>query len=85
MVYTNGGLWLFGGSNGTHTLNDMWKFDLTSKQWSKLETKDTPDVGIFIIVASKRSFYACLLEIYLYVWWYSRHNKIEKRCLYISN
>ena len=44
MVELDGGLWVFGGTNGTHTLNDMWKFDLANKQWKSVESKDTPEV-----------------------------------------
>ena len=42
MVAINGAIWMFGGTNGNSTLNDMWKFDLAGKKWECVETKDTP-------------------------------------------
>lgn len=33
MVADGGYLYIFGGTNGEHTLNDFWKFHLTSKKW----------------------------------------------------
>lgn len=33
MIAHSGNLWLFGGSNGTKTLNDMWKFNLSQNKW----------------------------------------------------
>lgn len=29
-------LWIFGGSNGSKTLNDFWKFDVKLGQWQKI-------------------------------------------------
>jgi hypothetical protein len=46
MVELDGGLWVFGGTNGTYTLSDMWKFDLVSKEWKAVENKETPEVPI---------------------------------------
>lgn len=43
MVEFDGALWIFGGTNGVKTLNDQWKFDLTTKKWIKIESKDTPE------------------------------------------
>lgn len=45
MVEHSGSLLIFGGSNGSKTLNDMWKFDLKVKRWEQVESKDTPEVG----------------------------------------
>ncbi len=44
MVELDGNLWVFGGTNGTHTLNNMWKFSLADKKWKAVESKDTPEV-----------------------------------------
>ena len=29
-------IWIFGGTNGTKTLNDLWKFNLTTKTWTEI-------------------------------------------------
>lgn len=42
MVESNRSLFIFGGSNGTKTLNDTWSFSLKDKKWTKVETKDPP-------------------------------------------
>lgn len=36
MVSEGQNLWIFGGTNGQKTLDDLWKFDLTAKKWSKV-------------------------------------------------
>jgi hypothetical protein len=36
MVGHEDALYVFGGTNGIHTLNDFWKFSLKSKTWQKL-------------------------------------------------
>ena len=38
MVADGENLYIFGGTNGNHTLNDFWKFSLTSKKWSSIKT-----------------------------------------------
>jgi N-acetylneuraminic acid mutarotase len=42
MVGYSKDLYIFGGSNGVNTLNDFWKFSLSTKQWEKIETQNTP-------------------------------------------
>lgn len=42
MVAEGQNLWIFGGTNGQKTLDDMWKFDLTAKKWTKVEQKNIP-------------------------------------------
>lgn len=44
VVCLGGWAWLFGGSNGTHTLNDLWKFDLQEGYWLQIVSKDLPAV-----------------------------------------
>jgi hypothetical protein len=39
----SGNLWLFGGAEGTGDLNDLWKYDLTLKQWTWMGGSSTPD------------------------------------------
>jgi len=39
MVEHKGSLLIFGGTNGSKTLNDMWMFDLASKTWTIIENK----------------------------------------------
>jgi hypothetical protein len=36
MVIYNSNLWIFGGTNGKNTLNDMWKYDIKGKNWLKI-------------------------------------------------
>lgn len=36
MVAEGQTLWIFGGTNGQKTLDDLWKFDLTQKSWTKV-------------------------------------------------
>ena len=50
-------LWIFGGTNGQKTLDDLWKFDLNTKKWEKIEQKNTPEVKILNNSAKKRPFY----------------------------
>lgn len=33
MVGYEGNLYIFGGSNGVNTLDDFWKFSLSTKKW----------------------------------------------------
>lgn len=49
MVVHEENIWLFGGSNGKQTLNDFWKFNLKSKQWEKIITKDCPEVSLVLM------------------------------------
>lgn len=44
MVEYNQSLLIFGGTNGVKTLNDMWSFSLQEKKWSRVDSKDTPEV-----------------------------------------
>lgn len=44
MVEYNQGLLIFGGTNGVKTMNDMWSFEMKDKKWSKVDSKDTPEV-----------------------------------------
>lgn len=43
---TNDGenIWIFGGTNGIHTLNDFWKFDPAKNCWAKVEAENQPEV-----------------------------------------
>lgn len=36
MVGEGQNLYVFGGTNGEKTLNDLWKFNLTEKKWTKI-------------------------------------------------
>lgn len=42
MVSQGQNLWIFGGTNGQKTLDDLWKFDITAKKWNIIEQKNTP-------------------------------------------
>lgn len=35
---------VFGGTNGTKTLNDLWKFDMNTKTWSEIKSDHNPEV-----------------------------------------
>jgi hypothetical protein len=39
MIIAEGNLIIFGGTNGSKTLNDMWKFDLKEKKWKVIDSK----------------------------------------------
>lgn len=56
MVTEGQALWIFGGTNGQKTLDDLWKFDLATKKWDKVEQKNTPEVSIKNNLAKKRTF-----------------------------
>ncbi|HDD45436.1 MAG TPA: hypothetical protein ENG63_11375, partial [Candidatus Desulfofervidus auxilii] len=48
-------IWLFGGWNGTNYLNDLWKFDLNTYKWIKIDAQgEIPDkrrkVGICYVL-----------------------------------
>lgn len=36
-------LWVFGGSNGEETLDDLWNYDLLLKKWLKVVVKEFPE------------------------------------------
>jgi hypothetical protein len=36
MIAEGNNLWIFGGTNGQKTLDDLWKFDLTNNKWAKV-------------------------------------------------
>lgn len=38
MVVEGDYLYVFGGTNGQNTLNDFWKFSLSSKRWELIKT-----------------------------------------------
>jgi hypothetical protein len=42
MVAEGGRLWVFGGSNGERTLDDMWQFDVGSAKWTKVKQTNAP-------------------------------------------
>lgn len=44
MISYKQNLLVFGGTNGSKTLNDMWLFDSKNKAWQQIEAKDTPEV-----------------------------------------
>ncbi|MFX0132705.1 MAG: kelch repeat-containing protein [Candidatus Hodarchaeota archaeon] len=49
---TDGNLWLFGGNgfaeSGTGDLNDLWRFNITSKEWAWMSgTKTTGENGVY--------------------------------------
>jgi hypothetical protein len=48
MVEYKGDAWIFGGTNGTHTLNDLWKFNIKSKVWWKVVPKNIIPEVIFL-------------------------------------
>ncbi len=37
MIVHGGSIWLFGGSNGKLTLNDLWKFEPKEKKWTAIK------------------------------------------------
>lgn len=37
----SGNLWLFGGSAGLKTMNDLWKYDVTTKNWTWVSGSNT--------------------------------------------
>lgn len=39
MAEHNGSLIIFGGTDGSKTLNDMWQFDIAQKTWSMIDNK----------------------------------------------
>ena len=44
MVVHDGCIWMFGGSNGKKTLNDLWKYQPKEGKWSKVENDEGPEV-----------------------------------------
>jgi hypothetical protein len=45
---TSGNLWLFGGSGTNGVLNDLWEFNLTTKEWTWVSGSDTANaVGVY--------------------------------------
>jgi hypothetical protein len=38
---------MFGGANSMNTLNDMWKFNLKNRVWSKIIVKENVPEVIF--------------------------------------
>ena len=42
MVAEGQALWIFGGTNGQKTLDDLWRFDLGKKIWQRCEQKHSP-------------------------------------------
>jgi UDP-N-acetylglucosamine:LPS N-acetylglucosamine transferase len=48
MIEHKGNLLIFGGSNGSKTLNDMWTFDLAAKKWTAIDNKSTPEVFLVL-------------------------------------
>lgn len=44
MVSQGESLYIFGGTNGEKTLDDMWRFDTKLKRWEKLEGENGPEV-----------------------------------------
>lgn len=47
MVVHEGSVWLFGGSNGKVTLNDLWKFNYNEKKWTEIKESNCPEVRLF--------------------------------------
>jgi len=44
----SGNLWLFGGSGTNGILNDLWKFDPSTKEWTWVSGSDTPNaIGVY--------------------------------------
>lgn len=35
-------VWVFGGTNGTKTLNDLWKFNMKTKKWTEVKAENPP-------------------------------------------
>jgi len=44
MVAYGDNLYIFGGTNGEKTLDDMWKFDLKARNWQKIQCEAPPEV-----------------------------------------
>lgn len=40
MDAANGDIWVFGGTDGTKQLNDLWCFNIESKTWREIKTED---------------------------------------------
>lgn len=38
---SSGNLWLFGGSAGLNTMNDLWKYDVSAKNWTWINGSNT--------------------------------------------
>lgn len=82
MVAEGGYLYVFGGTNGQNTLNDFWKFSLSSKRWELIKTENVPEVNIIPIIAKKRPFDDSSSRKYLFVRGHPRYYQGEKRCLH---
>ena len=44
MVSESDCLYIFGGSNGEHTMDDFWKFSLNKRSWEKIKSENPPEV-----------------------------------------
>ena len=49
MVVHDGSIWLFGGSNGKMTLNDLWRYQPKEGKWSKVESNSNPEVILSLL------------------------------------
>jgi hypothetical protein len=38
----NNDVWVFGGTNGVKTLNDLWKFQMATKTWKEVKAENPP-------------------------------------------
>lgn len=43
LIHYNNSLWVFGGIDNNSTFGDFWKFDLHKLEWSRVESKNTPE------------------------------------------
>lgn len=68
MVADNRSLWVFGGTNGNHTLNDFWKLDLQSKSWTLIKTENPPEVKSYFIFSPDEDIrWSFIRIIYFYL------------------
>ena len=47
MVEYQDGFIIFGGTDGSQTLNDLWSFNFKTQEWKQIDTQDTPEVHLF--------------------------------------
>ena len=43
MVLYENALWIFGGTNGKHTLNDVWRFNIEDLKWKEIQSTNNPE------------------------------------------
>lgn len=84
MVSDGTHVWIFGGIQDHNNMEDFWKFDMKLKKWDKVESKNTPEVKLIVIIGSQRALNDRIQGSYIFVWWNSGRYKIKKRCVCVS-